>query len=117
MQRVELVVVQLEEVRRHVEIGRIPQLRLAHILLDSAVELIRQNPQEEKQFVEAPGKKLQHQVESSQFSDANREASAPHSTGDQPTPRPGNADKVRLLAVAVKRALLLASGAKPYWEV
>ena len=40
MQRLELVVVQFEEVRRLVEIGRVPQLRLAHILLDSAVELI-----------------------------------------------------------------------------
>jgi len=54
------------------------------------VELIRQNPQEEKQFVEAPGKKLEHQVQSPQFSDANREASTPHPTGDQPTTRPGN---------------------------
>jgi len=33
------------------------------------------------------------------------------------TPKSQNAYKVRLLSVAVKRALLLASGAKPYWEV
>ena len=31
---------QLEEVKRLIEVGRVPQLRLAHILLDSAVELI-----------------------------------------------------------------------------
>ncbi|WP_236049948.1 hypothetical protein [Paractinoplanes ovalisporus] len=40
MQRLELVVVQLDEVRRLIEVGRIPQLRLAYILLDSAVELL-----------------------------------------------------------------------------
>ena len=54
------------------------------------VELIRQNPQQDRQFVEAPGKKLQQQVDSPQFSDANRKASAPHPTGDQPTLNPGN---------------------------
>ncbi|HVX31323.1 MAG TPA: energy transducer TonB [Nitrolancea sp.] len=54
------------------------------------VELIRQNPQQDRQFVEAPGKKLEHAVQSPQFSDANREASAPHSTGDRPTLNPGN---------------------------
>jgi len=56
------------------------------------VELIRQNPnqQEDRQFVEAPGKKLEHPVESPNFSDANREASMPKPTGDQPTSRPGN---------------------------
>ncbi|MFF2129744.1 hypothetical protein ACFVW1_31050 [Streptomyces olivochromogenes] len=40
MKRLELVVVQFEEVKRLIEVGRVPQLRLAHILLDSAVELI-----------------------------------------------------------------------------
>ncbi|GIJ62666.1 hypothetical protein [Virgisporangium aurantiacum] len=40
MQRLELVIVQFEEVKRLIVIGRIPQLRLALILLDSAVELI-----------------------------------------------------------------------------
>jgi TonB family protein len=56
------------------------------------VELIRQNPneQEDRQFVEAPGKKLEHPVQSPNFSDANREASMPNPTGDQPTTRPGN---------------------------
>jgi len=54
------------------------------------VELIRQNPQQDRQFVEAPGKKLEHPVESPNFSDANREASMPNPTGEQPTSRPGN---------------------------
>jgi TonB family protein len=54
------------------------------------VELIRQNPQEDRQFVEAPGKKLDHPVQSPQFSDANREASTPHPTGNRPTLNPGN---------------------------
>jgi gluconate kinase len=40
MQRLELVIVQLEETKRLIEVGRVPQLRLAHILLDSAIELI-----------------------------------------------------------------------------
>lgn len=33
------------------------------------------------------------------------------------TPRPQNAYKAKLLSVAVKRALLIAAGAKRYWEV
>ncbi|TCM42496.1 hypothetical protein [Kribbella sp. VKM Ac-2568] len=40
MQRLELVIVQLEEAKRLIEVDRVPQLRLAHILLDSAIELI-----------------------------------------------------------------------------
>lgn len=40
MKRLELVIVQFEEIKRLIEVGRVPQLRLAHILLDSAVELI-----------------------------------------------------------------------------
>jgi hypothetical protein len=40
MKRLELVIVQFEEVKRLIRVGRVPQLRLAHILLDSAVELI-----------------------------------------------------------------------------
>jgi hypothetical protein len=36
----ELVIVQFDEVKRLIEVERIPQFRLAHILLDSAVELI-----------------------------------------------------------------------------
>jgi len=54
------------------------------------VELIRQNPQQDRQFTEAQGKKLEHPVQSPQFSDANREASMPKPTGDQPTLSPGN---------------------------
>ncbi|WP_306206174.1 hypothetical protein [Actinoplanes sp. RD1] len=34
------MIVQLDEVLRLIKVGRVPQLRLAHILLDSAVELI-----------------------------------------------------------------------------
>jgi TonB family protein len=49
------------------------------------VELIRQNPQ----FTEAPGPKAKSAPLSAPFSDANREASTPHPTGDKPTPRPG----------------------------
>ncbi len=49
------------------------------------VELIRQNPQ----FTEAPGPKVKSAPLSAPFSDANREASTPHPTGDKPTPRPG----------------------------
>jgi hypothetical protein len=44
MQRLELVIVQFKEVKRLIEVGRVPQLRLAHILLDSAVELIMHPP-------------------------------------------------------------------------
>lgn len=40
MKQLELVIVQFEEVKRLIEVGRVPQLRLAFILLDSAVELI-----------------------------------------------------------------------------
>ena len=54
------------------------------------VELIRQNPQQEREFLEAPGKKLEHPVQSPNFSDANREASMPKPTGEQQVSRPGN---------------------------
>ena len=40
MQSLELVIVQFEEAKRLIKIRRAPQLRLAHILLDSAVELL-----------------------------------------------------------------------------
>ena len=50
------------------------------------VELIRQNPQ----FTEAPGPKVNSAPLTAPFSDANREASTPHPTGDKPTPRPGD---------------------------
>ncbi|MGP0026714.1 MAG: hypothetical protein ACLPKE_25655, partial [Streptosporangiaceae bacterium] len=40
MQSLELVIVQFEEVKSLIRIGRGPQLRLAHILLDSTVELL-----------------------------------------------------------------------------
>ncbi|MCA2218029.1 hypothetical protein [Jidongwangia harbinensis] len=41
------MIVQLDEVRRLIKVGRVPQLRLAHILLDSAVELIMHRMVEE----------------------------------------------------------------------
>ena len=50
------------------------------------VELMRQPS---KQFVEAPGKKSDTAPLSAPYSDANRKASMPHPTGDQPTIRPG----------------------------
>ena len=49
------------------------------------VELIRQNPQ----FTEAPGPKVKSAPLTAPFSDANRRASTPHPTGEQPTARPG----------------------------
>ena len=51
------------------------------------VELITQNP---KQFTEAPGPKVDHAPLTAPYSDANRRASTPHPTGDQPTTRPGD---------------------------
>jgi len=49
------------------------------------VELIRQSPQ----FTEAPGAKTKTAPINAPFSDANRRASMPKPTGDQPTLRPG----------------------------
>ncbi|HEY4642286.1 MAG TPA: energy transducer TonB [Thermoanaerobaculia bacterium] len=54
------------------------------------VELIRQNPQDDRQFTEAPGKKLEHPVQSPQLSDGNRQASMPKPTGDRPALNPGD---------------------------
>ena len=49
------------------------------------VELMRQNPE----FTEAPGAKTRTAPLNAPFSDANRRASMPKPTGDQPTLRPG----------------------------
>ena len=58
------------------------------------VELIRQNP-EDKEFVQAPGPKINRAPsQSAAFSNANRQASAPHPTGDQPTNRPGDGSRL-----------------------
>ena len=58
------------------------------------VELIRQNPQD-KEFVQAPGPKIDHPPsQDAAFSNANRKASTPHPTGDQPTPRPGDGSRI-----------------------
>jgi TonB family protein len=54
------------------------------------VQLIRQNP-DDKKFLEAPGAKLEHAPNpNADLSNANRRASTPHPTGEQPTPRPGD---------------------------
>ena len=51
------------------------------------VELIRSNPRE---FVEAPGPEVGSAPITAPFSDANRRASAPEPTGENPTTRPGD---------------------------
>jgi len=51
------------------------------------VELMRQQP---KDFTEAPGRKTATAPLSAPLSDANRKASMPKPTGDQPTKRPGD---------------------------
>ena len=50
------------------------------------VQLIRQNP---RQFTEAPGPKVDSAPLTAPWSDANRQASTPHPSGDRPTNRPG----------------------------
>ncbi|MEA2237345.1 MAG: hypothetical protein QOC81_2069 [Thermoanaerobaculia bacterium] len=58
------------------------------------IELIRQNPND-KEFVQAPGPKIDRPPSSNAaFSNANRQASTPHPTGDQPTQRPGDGSKI-----------------------
>jgi TonB family protein len=51
------------------------------------VELMRQQP---KNFTEAPGPKTATAPLTAAYSDANRKASAPQSTGTKPTTRPGD---------------------------
>ena len=53
------------------------------------VELIKQNPRE---FVEAPGPAVPNAPLNAPYSDANRKASMPKPTGDQPTLRPGTGE-------------------------
>jgi len=55
------------------------------------VQLIQQNPQ---QFTEAPGPKVDQAPLTAPLSDANRKASTPNPTGDQPTTRPGDGSGV-----------------------
>jgi protein TonB len=58
------------------------------------VELIRQNPQD-RQFVESPGAKIDHPPSpDAALSNANRKASTPHPTGEQPTQRPGDGSHI-----------------------
>lgn len=40
MERLELIVVQLEEAKGMIEKGRVPNLRVAYLLIDSVTELI-----------------------------------------------------------------------------
>jgi TonB family protein len=57
------------------------------------VELIRQN--KDKDFVEAPGPKIKNAPRpDAAYSNANRHASTPHPTGEQPTPRPGDGSRL-----------------------
>jgi TonB family protein len=51
------------------------------------IELIKQNP---RSFTEAPGPKINKTPLNAPWSDANRKASGPKPTGDQPTIRPGD---------------------------
>ena len=51
------------------------------------IQLIKQQP---KEFVEAPGPAVDKARVGALWSDANRHASAPHSTGDKPTLMPGD---------------------------
>ena len=53
------------------------------------VELIKQDP---RQFTEAPGPEVGHAPLDAPYSDANRRASMPNPTGDQPTKRPGTGE-------------------------
>jgi TonB family protein len=53
------------------------------------VQLITQNPRE---FTEAPGPRVESAPITAPYSDANRRASMPEPTGDQPTKRPGAGD-------------------------
>lgn len=54
------------------------------------VELIKQNPGSAREFVEAPGPKIERAPSNAPLSNANRKASAPESTGTTPTKRPGD---------------------------
>lgn len=51
------------------------------------VELMKQNPRE---FVEAPGKKVEKAPLNAPLSNANRQAAMPEPAGEQPTQRPGD---------------------------
>lgn len=55
------------------------------------VEFLKQNPRE---FTEAPGPKQKEAPINAPLSDANRKASTPHPTGDQPTKRPGDGSNI-----------------------
>jgi TonB family protein len=64
-----------------------PEIEKKETPIARYVELIRANPRE---FVEAPGPEVGTAPLNAPFSDANRRASIPSPTGDQPTRRPGD---------------------------
>jgi TonB family protein len=109
-ERIDLVAVEADEPRQGVGLAVIVSIIVHTLLIIYAVksyrpiaitpaaapivhyvELMRQAP---KQFVEAPGKKADTAPLSAPYSDANRKASMPHPTGDQPTTRPGEGGPV-----------------------
>ncbi len=109
-ERIDLVAVEADEPRQGVGLAVIVSIIVHMLLIIYAVktyhpiaispaaapivhyvELMRQAP---KQFVEAPGRKTNAAPLSAPYSDANRKASMPHPTGDQPTTRPGEGGPV-----------------------
>jgi len=62
----------------------------ASVPIAQYIQLIKQNP---KDFVEAPGPKVDKARVGALWSDANRHASAPHSTGEKPTMMPGDGSR------------------------
>ena len=64
-----------------------PEIDAKRTAIAHYVDLIRTNPRE---FVEAPGPAVSSAPLNAPYSDANRRASIPRPTGDQPTNRPGD---------------------------
>jgi periplasmic protein TonB len=68
-----------------------PTRRVENVPIARYVELIKQNPDA---FTEAPGPRTDTAPITAPLSDANRRASAPEPTGDQPTKRPGDGSPI-----------------------
>jgi len=68
-----------------------PTRRVESVPIARYVELIKQNPD---QFTEAPGPRTDTAPINAPLSDANRRASAPEPTGEQPTRRPGDGSPI-----------------------
>jgi TonB family protein len=77
-----LVITWIVKNYRPIQAGQIPSSPIVHY-----VELMRQQP---KEFTEAPGPKSATASLAAPMSDANRRASMPKPTGEQPTTRPGD---------------------------